>query len=463
MAHQAVRDPLSGLANRARFLSRLAVACRDGAHPGVAVVFVDLDRMKQVNDTLGHNVGDRLIVSVAHRLTAAAGYGDLVARLGGDEFAVLSHVAGGTRADLSGAALGERFRQAIATADPALPAGAHSAASIGVAIGADGADAELLLREADLAMYRAKRDGGDTVRVVVEIGRQVDPRPAAGAGIVSAIEHGELRLFYQPIIGVDDGRVWSVEGLVRWQHPHDGLLGPDRFLADVRQARQLRALDRWVLDRACADMAAWDATLGDRAPRCVNVNLTVDTLSGTDLTGEVLAALRRAGLTPDRLRVELSESADLAQLQNAVRQLRNLRDHGVGIVLDDMGAGSATLRHLSVLPVTGIKIDRSQPSRRRRGTKFHVAPRHSGPTKRTIPANDNSSTPLSLAASTPCRRRRPPPADHQRTQGWNRTRGTSVITVGSKARQLITTPGERGRARAVELWREPLRDWARRL
>ncbi|WP_432841265.1 putative bifunctional diguanylate cyclase/phosphodiesterase [Dactylosporangium sp. CA-092794] len=322
-------------------------------------MFVDLDRMKQVNDTLGHNVGDRLIVSSAHRLTAAATEGDLVARLGGDEFAVLTRVAGARRPDLSAVALGERFRQAIATPDPALPSGAHSVASVGVAIGAPGADAETLLREADLAMYRAKQAGGDKVRIAVDIGARLGPRPASGEGIVPAIERGELRLFYQPIIGVNDGRVWSVEALVRWQHPQHGLLTPDRFLSGVHRARQLPALDRWVLDRACADLAAWDAALGEQAPRAVNVNLTVETLSAPDLAGQVLAALRRAGLAPDRLRVELPESADLAQLQDAVRQLRELRDQGVGIVLDDMGAGSATLRHLSVLPVTGLKIDRS--------------------------------------------------------------------------------------------------------
>ncbi|GAA3239494.1 hypothetical protein GCM10010532_079450 [Dactylosporangium siamense] len=359
MNHQAVRDPLSGLVNRAQFLRGLAAACRDAEHPGIAVVFLDLDRMKQVNDTLGHNVGDRLIVSVARRLGALAGDGDLVARLGGDEFAVLTRIAGGARADLSAAALGERFREAVATPDPALPAGAHSTASVGVAIGSAGSDAETLLREADLAMYQAKRAGGGTVRIASATGSQGDPLPGAGDGIRGAIDRGELRLFYQPIIGVNDGRVWSVEALVRWLHPQHGLLTPERFLPAVSQAGQLPALDRWVLERACADLAAWEAAYGGRAPRCVNVNLTVETLNDADLAGSVLATLRRAGLAPERLRVELPESADLAQLRGAVDQLRRLRDHGVGIVLDDMGAGSATLRHLSVLPVTGIKIDRS--------------------------------------------------------------------------------------------------------
>lgn len=357
MAHQAVRDPLSGLVNRAHFLSRLAVACRDTHQPGVAVVFVDLDRMKQVNDTLGHNVGDRLIVSAAHRLVGAARDGDLVARLGGDEFAVLGRLAGGSRPDLSAVALGERFRLAIATADPELPAGAHSVASVGVAVGAAGTDAETLLSEADMAMYRAKQAGGDTVRIALDVGAQLDPH--LSDGILTAIDRQELRLFYQPIMGLNDGRVHSVEALVRWQHPRLGLLTPDHFLPDVHRARLLPALDRWVLDRACADLAAWDRTLGAQAPRYVNVNLTVETLVGDGLAGQVLGATDRAALAPARLRVELPESADLAQLQDVTRQLRELRAHGVGIVLDDMGAGSATLRHLSVLPVTGVKIDRS--------------------------------------------------------------------------------------------------------
>ncbi|WP_344611101.1 putative bifunctional diguanylate cyclase/phosphodiesterase [Dactylosporangium salmoneum] len=360
MAHQAIRDPLTGLANRAHFLDRLDAACRGESHPGVAVVFVDLDRMKQVNDGLGHNVGDRLIVSTAHRLSAAARDGDLVARLGGDEFAVLSRlVTGGRRADLSAVALGERFRLAVATPDPGLPPGAHSLASVGVAVGAARADAQTLLSEADMAMYRAKQAGGDAVRIALDVGDQLDAHPGAGDAIVAAIERGELRLFYQPIIGVDDGRVRSVEALVRWQHPRHGLLAPDRFLPDVQRARLLPELDRWVLERMAADLAAWDAELGGQAPRYVNVNLTVETLRAADAAARILAPLRAASLSPARLRVELPESADLADFRDAIGQLHELRRQGTGIVLDDMGAGSATLRHLSVLPVTGLKIDRS--------------------------------------------------------------------------------------------------------
>ncbi|MET7425533.1 EAL domain-containing protein [Dactylosporangium sp. NPDC005555] len=357
MAAQAVRDPLSGLTNRARFLNRLAGACRDGDQSGLAVVYIDLDRMKYVNDTLGHAAGDRLIVSVARRLTAVTDGGSVVARLGGDEFAVLTRLAVGARPDLSAVALGERYRQAVATPDPALTAGGHSTASVGVAVADAGADGATLLREADAAMYRAKQAGGDRVQIVHGVGAPTAGH--SGDDVLAALDRGELKLFYQPIIGVGDGRVWSVEALVRWQHPQRGLLTPDRFLPELRRVRQLPALDQWVLHRACADIAVWDGILGDRAPLCVNVNLTIDTLGAADLTALVLQSLRRSGSAPARLRVELPESADFEQLQGAVRQLRDLRDAGVGIVLDDMGAGSATLRNLSALPVTGLKIDRS--------------------------------------------------------------------------------------------------------
>ncbi|MFF5225521.1 putative bifunctional diguanylate cyclase/phosphodiesterase [Dactylosporangium sp. NPDC000521] len=356
MAVQAIRDPLSGLANRARFLHRLTAACRDGDRSGITVVYLDLDRMKHVNDTLGHAVGDRLIVSVAHRLTAAADPGSVVARLGGDEFAVLTRLGAGSRQDHAALALGERFRRAVAATDPALPAGAHSTASVGVAVAGPRADGATLLREADAAMYRAKQAGADRVQAVHGVGALADGH---GDDVLAAMDRGELRLFYQPIIGIDDGRVWSVEALVRWQHPQRGLLTPDLFLPELRRVRQLPALDRWVLDRACADVARWDAVLGDRAPQSVNVNLTIDTLGAAELTSLVLDSLRRNGSAPSRLRVELPESADFAQLQGTVHQLRDLRDAGVGIVLDDMGAGSATLRNLSALPVTGVKIDRS--------------------------------------------------------------------------------------------------------
>jgi diguanylate cyclase (GGDEF)-like protein len=359
MAEQAVSDSLSGLANRAHFLDQLDAASRDITGDRLLVVYLDLDRMKQVNDALGHSAGDRLIISTARRLTAAAEPGDVVARLGGDEFAVLRRLPAGRAGVEAAAAVGDWFRNAIASPDPALPLAAHSRASVGVAVGGPRVDGHTLLTEADMAMYRAKQAGGDTVRVVTGIGEDLDGRhPGAGYGLARAISSGELRLYYQPIVDIISAQVISVEALLRWEHPRYGLLTPDAFFADAERANELPTLDGWILAQACADVAARDAELGIYAPRLLNVNLTVDTLRFTDIYRRVLDVLDATGLDPSRLCIELPESARLTVMTDVIPALRRLRDHGVGITLDDMGAGSATLRHLSVLPLTGIKIDK---------------------------------------------------------------------------------------------------------
>ncbi|GIH14286.1 putative bifunctional diguanylate cyclase/phosphodiesterase [Rugosimonospora africana] len=359
MAVQAVTDPLSGLANRAQFLDQLNAACRDAGDDRIVVVYLDLDRMKQVNDALGHNAGDRLIVSAARRLIGAAWPGELVARVGGDEFAVLGRLPAHLAVASVALTIGERFRAALANTDVALPTGAHSRASVGVAVSGVRADGHTLLTEADMAMYQAKQQGGDAVRVVLGVGQQLEAHhPGAGHGLAHAINDGELLLHYQPIVDLRAGRVTGVEALVRWRHPRHGLLGPDAFLADAERANQLPALDWWILTRACSDAARWSAALGPLAPQFVNVNLTVDTLRTADFDDRVAAALSASGLHPTRLCLELPESADLTVLTEAIPGLERLRALGVGITLDDMGAGSSTLRHLSVLPISGIKIDK---------------------------------------------------------------------------------------------------------
>ncbi|GAA5191129.1 hypothetical protein GCM10023322_47790 [Rugosimonospora acidiphila] len=359
MARLAITDPLSGLVNRARFLELLDSACQTAAGDRVLVAYLDLDRMKQVNDALGHNAGDRLIASAARRLAAVALPGEVVARIGGDEFAVLGRLPARLAVDGVARAVGERFRAALARTDATLPVAAHSRASVGVAVSGARAHGHTLLTEADMAMYQAKQHGGDGVAVVVGVGEQLDAHhPGAGHGLTHAISGGELVLYYQPIVDLRAGRVSGVEALVRWRHPRHGLLGPDAFLADAERADQMPALDRWILAQACSDAASWPATLGELAPTFVNVNVSVDTLRDGNFDDRVVAALAATGLHPRRLCLELPESANLAVLTEAVPVLRRLRDLGVGITLDDMGAGSSTLRHLSVLPITGIKIDK---------------------------------------------------------------------------------------------------------
>jgi len=373
LVEQATQDALTGLANRRHFLDELDAACAADSGGAVAVVFVDLDRMKQVNDTLGHGVGDQLLVSVARRLLAATEPGDVVARLGGDEFAVLRRAdgagavgagpdeagaAGGGSADgIDAPAFGERLRAAVAEPDPSLPAAAHSTASVGVAVATAPIEPGTLLHDADVVMYEAKRAGRNAVRAVGS-GRRAPARRATGWDpLRRALEDGELELHYQPIVDIASERVVGVEALARWRHPRRGLLGPEQF--PLGPHRDLSVIDRWVLRTACADLAFWTNVLGDRAPERVNVNVTAEVLRDGALEDEVLRATGQVGLAPDRLHVELPESADLSLLTDAVGNLNTLRRHGVGVILDDMGAGSSTLRHLSVLPVSGLKIDKS--------------------------------------------------------------------------------------------------------
>ncbi|WP_306421509.1 EAL domain-containing protein [Actinoplanes campanulatus] len=211
-----------------------------------------------------------------------------------------------------------------------------------------------------MAMYQAKKAGGDTVRVVTDVGAQLGAvRGTTATGVVSAIRSGELRLHYQPIRSTVDNRIVSIEALVRWQHPVKGLLAPDRFLPEAERAGQLRDLDDWVLRRACSDMAELIARLADRVPEHVNVNVSVGTLRSGNVAAQVLAVLGDTGLAAGRLRIEVPETVDLTLLTAVVAELQVLHRHGVAFTFDDMGAGSSTLRHLSVMPVAGIKIDRA--------------------------------------------------------------------------------------------------------
>ncbi|WP_051799889.1 putative bifunctional diguanylate cyclase/phosphodiesterase [Catenuloplanes japonicus] len=362
LSAKVIRDELTGLANRAHFLERLEEACIDATDPDepgprVVVAFIDLDHMKKINDSFGHHVGDVVLTSLADRLAAVARDEELVARLGGDEFAVLTRVADEADEQHVAAEIGDRYRSAASKTDPVIPHGAQTKASVGVAVTGDRADAESVLSAADMAMYRAKQAGGDDVVTVLGVGpglpedvEQVD------RSVRQAILGNELRLVYQPIVRIKDRTVVSVEALVRWQHPRLGRLSPDRFLPGAERTGQMPALDRWVLRTACADLVSLTERLGDAAPPSVNVNISTRTLT-TPFDVTVLDVLAETGLPPDRLRLELPETADLTLLSGAHARLERLRETGVHLTLDDMGAGSTTLRHLSTLTVHGMKID----------------------------------------------------------------------------------------------------------
>jgi diguanylate cyclase (GGDEF)-like protein len=356
-AYRAIHDDLTGLVNRTHFLELLSAICADFRDNRVMLALIDLDGMKRINDTYGHTVGDAVLSRVARQLTNAARAGEVVARLGADEFVVLTRTSRRGSATDAAREFGQRFLLAIgAPSDTRIPEG-RLTASVGVSVSGDRADPTTLLSEADMAMFTAKQAGGGQVHATADVEADL----AIGVDLVDrtvaqAIESGEMRVWYQPIVRIADRSLVAIEALVRWAHPRMGMLAPDRFLPGARRAGHLPDLDRWVFARACADIMELDRRLGSRSPTQIAVNISPATLAA-DFDELVTSALAETGLAASRLLVELPEGASLDTLNAATRGLERLRHLGVGLVLDDMGAGSTSLRHLSALTIGGLKID----------------------------------------------------------------------------------------------------------
>ncbi|XXG10644.1 bifunctional diguanylate cyclase/phosphodiesterase [Micromonospora sp. SH-82] len=349
--HQAGHDPLTGLPNRTSFHERLTDVIRD---PGtgterIGVCFLDLDRFKVVNDSLGHRVGDQLLVSVARRLRHSLG-GHLVARLGGDKFGILVERTGSTDDVV------EVAEAAIATVGrPALVDGQELTVSASVGIVevpvVDAASGELM-RAADSTVHWAKLAGGarwslfDPERNRLELARH-----ALSAALPGALDREEFFLDYQPLTSLRDGTVLGVEALVRWRHPELGLLGPDSFIGLAEETGLIVRLGAWVLAEACRQAREWP----EPAP-FVSVNLAVRQLHTPDLVHQVRDLLERTGLPPHRLQLEITESTMMTTAAEPARALRTLADLGVRIAIDDFGTGYCNLAYLRDLPVTELKV-----------------------------------------------------------------------------------------------------------
>ena len=358
LRHQAFHDPLTGLANRALFRDRtehaLARAGRTREH--VAVLFLDLDNFKTVNDSLGHGMGDQLLAAVATRLRGATREADTIARLGGDEFGVLiEHVAEEGEAVV----VADRITAALASPFTLGDARVSVTASIGLAraVGTDGP--EELLRNADVAMYTAKSRGRARHAVFAPAMHAafVD-RMSVEADLRLALERGELRLDYQPIVELASGAVTGVEALVRWAHPERGLLPPAAFIGMAEETGLIIPLGRWVLTEACRQFGRWHEELGARAPRTITVNVSGRQLHDADLASDVLRALREGKLAPDSLVLEITES--LMQNDDDTRaRLHELKALGVRLAIDDFGTGYSSLAYLQRFPVDILKIDKT--------------------------------------------------------------------------------------------------------
>jgi diguanylate cyclase (GGDEF)-like protein len=361
---QAFYDELTGLPNRALFLDRLAASLgrADQGASRLAVLFVDLDRFKLVNDSLGHDVGDHLLAGVAQRIEACVRPRDVVARLGGDEFTVLLEDVSGIE---SAAAVADRIREELEL--PFLLEGYEivARASIGIALNdAGSAGAETLLRHADMAMYQAKRRGGSRYEVFdADMGARTLRRLELEARLRRAVDDREFALHFQPEVTLATGEVVGVEALVRWAEADGAMVSLEDVIPIAEETGLIVPLGRWVLEEACRQARAWFDVFPVRRPGVVSVNISTRQFQQPDLVDNVSAILGASGLEPARARLEITESAVMADADRGIAVVHDLKSLGVQIAIDDFGTGHSSLSSLSRFPVDVLKLDRSFVSR----------------------------------------------------------------------------------------------------
>jgi diguanylate cyclase len=357
---QLLREPLTGLPGRRVFEDRLAQSlARLDRHPStVAVMFLDLDRFKVINDSLGHAAGDRLLIAVAERLRRTLRRQDSVARLGGDEFAILCQDVDGEPAMV---AIARRLAEAVRRPLTIDGRDVETTASLGIALAtdADTAPAELM-RDADVAMYRAKEGGGDRCEVFdASMHAGVMERMETESALRLALGREELRLVYQPEVSLSTGTIVAVEALLRWDHPEKGVIPPLEFIPLAEDTGLILPIGAWVIQEACRQAQRWRQQLPDRPPLTMRVNLSPRQLADPELVKVIGRALADTDTDPSQLDLELTESSIMGEIEWTIVSLNLLKELGLRLSVDDFGTGHSSLSHLKNFPIDTLKVDRS--------------------------------------------------------------------------------------------------------
>jgi diguanylate cyclase (GGDEF)-like protein len=362
-----IADPLTHIPNRLYFIDRLESAIETVRQEGglFAVLFVDLDGFKLINDNLGHAAGDEMLIDVAGRLSASVrndsrrsgSRQSTVSRIGGDEFAILLlNIQQEPEASVVAARVLDRLSQPFYFEGHRM----FVAASIGIALSSAGSTPEDLLRNADTAMYQAKNNGKGRFEFFnEELRLRVDTRFDTETGLREAIDGGQLVLHYQPIVSDNDGHIHGFEALVRWNHPELGLIPPGEFISIAEESDLILLLGRWVLHEACLQAAEWRRRFAPDPPLTVSVNVSSRQLSNPHLVEDVEAALKQAELRPEFLALEMTESSIMGNAEQTLITLNRLKNMGVRLGIDDFGTGYSSLSYLHRLPFDTLKIDRS--------------------------------------------------------------------------------------------------------
>ncbi len=355
--HQSLHDPLTGLPNRVLLNDRIeqALARSSRMRGMVVVMFLDLDLFKVVNDSLGHHAGDELLIDVAGRLKSAVRSGDTLARFGGDEFVVMCEDVTEDEVNAIAERITSSLRQSFLSDDRDVTV----TASLGVAVATPKSTPQTLLRDADVAMYRAKEHGRNQVVMFDEaMHQQANERLLDAVGLRRALEHGEFRVVYQPVLDIATGRTIGMEALIRWDDPERGLVSPAMFIPAAEETGLIAPIGEWVLDAALADARMWRDQYG-LTDMWVAVNISSRQLLSPTLADDVERALLTSGVPASSLQLEITESAVMNDLEPVLDVLGRLRELGVSLAVDDFGTGYSSLAYLKRLPVTTLKIDRA--------------------------------------------------------------------------------------------------------